>query len=165
MTRPVQVITPWERFKRLTVWHPLNTDPADDKRWGPRLWYPTYDLLAIALGFYALILGSPLLNRLFPPWFTDGMGLVLIAGATLCLVGVCIPRFYYLELLGKLVLVFMLAAYAGTVAGLSRTDEPNGFVVIVLIMSVWLLMPRVSELLARLFRVPFWKRSFRKRAG
>ena len=30
MTKPIPVVTRWERFKRATVWHPINTDPDDD---------------------------------------------------------------------------------------------------------------------------------------
>lgn len=151
-TKPIRVITYWERFKRQTVWHPLNTDPEDDDRSGPRFWFPMYDLIAFALGTYALFLGSPLLNRLFPSWFTDSMGVVLMTAATICLVGVVFPRWNLLELVGKLAIVFMLAGYAGTVAFLSRTDEPNGFVVLVLLMSVWLLGPRVTKLFIQVNR-------------
>lgn len=150
MTRPIkQVLSRWERFKRSTVWHPINVDPHDPHRAGPRFWFPTYDIIAMALGFYALWVGSPLLNRLFPPWLTDAMGLFLILASIICLVGVVFPRFNLLELIGKLFLVFALGAYAGTVAVLSSPGEPNGFVVIVLIMSVWLLGPRVSVLFAQ----------------
>lgn len=151
-TKPIKVITYWERVKRQTVWHPLNTDPDDDDRSGPRFWYPLYDLIAFALGTYALFLGSPLLNRLFPEWFTDGMGIVLMTAAALCLVGVVLPRFNYLELLGKLAIVFMLGGYAGTVGFLSRNAE-NGFVVLVLVMAVWLLGPRITKLFIQVGRV------------
>ena len=151
--RPPKVLTRWERFKRATVWHPINTDPEDDDRSGPRFWYPVYDLIAFALGSYALALGSPLLNRLFPTWFTNGMGMVLMSAAVICLVGVLFPRFNLLELIGKLAIVFMLGGYAGTVAFLSQTDEPNGFVVLVLIMAVWLLGPRVTKLFIQVSRV------------
>lgn len=146
MTKPIKVITRWEIFKRATVWHPINTDPNDEDRSGPRFWFPTYDVIALILGIYAFYIGSPLLNRLFPTWFTDGMGLVLIASSLVCLIGVCFPRMAIMELVGKLAIVFMLGGYAGTVATLSRSDEPNGFVVIVLVMSVWLLGPRITKL-------------------
>lgn len=145
-TQPTQVVVSrWERFKRLTVWHPINTDPEDEDRSGPRFWYPTYDLIAFLLGCYALQLGSPLLNRLFPDWFTNTMGIVLMAAAVLCFAGVVFPKLSMLELGGKLVIVFMLGGYAGTVAFRSENPE-NGFVVLVLIMAVWLLGPRVTKL-------------------
>lgn len=146
MTKPIRVVSRWELFKRLTVWHPINTDPNDEDRSGPRFWFPTYDVIALTLGVYAFFLGSPLLNRLFPSWFTDGMGIVLISASLICLVGVCFPRAALLELIGKLAIVFMLGGYAGTVAVLSRSNEPNGFVVIVLVMAVWLLGPRITKL-------------------
>lgn len=148
-----KVVTYWERFKRLTVWHPINTDPADADRSGPRFWYPVYDLIAMALGIYALVLGSPILNRLFPSWFTDGMGIFLTVAASICLLGVVFPRLSILELIGKLAIVFMLGGYAGTVAFLSNTGEPNGFVVIVLVMAVWLLGPRITKLFTQVSRI------------
>jgi hypothetical protein len=144
-TKPIRVITYWERFKRSTVWHPINTDPDDVDRYAARFWFPVYDLIAFALGVYALVLGSPLLNRLFPAWFTDSMGVVLMLASATCLIGVVFPKLGLMELIGKLAIIFMLGGYAGTVATLSNTNE-NGFVVLVLVMSVWLLGPRVTRL-------------------
>lgn len=152
MTKPIKIISRWERFKRWTVWHPINTDPDDENRSGPRFWYPTYDLLALALGFYAYYLGSPLLNRLFPVWFTDSMGIVLISASVICLIGVVFPKLNLIELIGKLMIVFMMGGYAGLVLFRSQIDEPNGFVVIALVMSVWLLGPRVTTLFAQVIK-------------
>lgn len=164
MTRPIkQIVTPWERFKRMTVWHPINTDPADENRWGPRFWYPSYDVIAITLGFYAYFIGSPLLNRLFSPWFTDAMGSALVIAATMCLFGVVFPRLSTIELLGKLALVFLLGAYAGTVLFKSNITEPNGFVVLVLIMAVWLLGPRISVLFVQVPKTWAKRRAKRQR--
>ena len=146
VSKPVRIISYWESFARQTVWHPINTDPADQDRAGPRFWYPTYDLLAFGLGVTALFIGSPLLNKLFPVWFTDGMGIVLMIAALSCLTGVVFPKLGILELLGKLAIVFMLGGYAGTVAVLSNSAEPNGFVVLVLTMAIWLLGPRITKL-------------------
>lgn len=149
-----KVVSYWERFARLTVWHPINTDPEDDDRSGPRFWYPVYDLIAMALGIYALVLGSPLLNKLFPSWFTDGMGVFLMVAATACLVGVVFPKIGILELVGKLAIVFMLGGYAGTVWFLSsKGSDPNGFVVIILVMAVWLLGPRITKLFTQVSRI------------
>jgi hypothetical protein len=151
MTKPIQVVTRWERFKRHTVWHARHTNPNDEYRHGPRFWYPGYDIIAMVLGIYAVYLGSPLLNRLFPEWFTNGMGVTLIIASTMALVGVVFPRLFPVELAGKLVIVFMMGGYAGTVAMMSGQSE-NGFVVICLIMTVWLLGPRVTWLFIRTSR-------------
>ena len=160
MTRPIRVISRRDRLARWTVWHPIHTDPADENRWGPRFWYPTYDLLALSLGIYAYFLGSPLLNQLFSTWFTDTMGILLIVSSVICLVGVCFPKLNIFELIGKLLIVFILSSYAGTVMFMSGSNEPNGFVVITLVMSVWLLGPRVSVLFAQVIKT----RSERKKA-
>lgn len=162
MTRPIKVISRWERFKRLTVWHPLNTDPSDDYRHGPRFWYPMFDLLMIALGTYAYFFGSPLLNRLFPVWFVDFLGVAIITSAVFAAIGAVFPKLYLVELVGKLGLVFFLAGYAGTVAALSRVTEPNGFVVITLFSLVWLLGPRLSWLFIRLSKEPRVQRLFER---
>lgn len=154
MTKPIKVITYWERFKRLTVWHPINTDPSDNYRHGPKFWYPMFDLFMVALGVYAYFIGSPLLNRLFPSWFVDSLGLAIAAAAVLAAVGAMFPKLYLVELLGKLGLVFLLGGYAGTVAALSKVTDPNGFVVITLFSLVWLLGPRLSWLFVRLGKNP-----------
>lgn len=164
MTKPInQIITPWERFRRLTVWHPINTDPADENRWGPRFWYPSYDVIAIILGIYAYFLGSPLLNRLFSVWFTDTLGIAIAVASLTCLIGVVFPKLNAVELLGKLALVFILGAYAGTVLFKSSVEEPNGFVVIVLVMAVWLLGPRISVLFIQVPKTWAKRRAKRKR--
>lgn len=150
MTRPIKVITRWGRIKRLTVWHPLNTDPSDDYRHGPRFWYPMFDLFMVALGVYAFFIGSPLLNRLFPVWFVDSLGVAITVAAVLAAVGAILPKLFMIEIVGKLGLVFLLGGYAGTVAALSQVSEPNGFVVITMLSLVWLLGPRLSWLFIRL---------------
>lgn len=150
MTKSIPVVTRWERFKRATVWHPINTDPNDDYRDGPRFWYPIFDLFMVTLGVYAFFIGSPLLNRLFPVWFVDSLGLSITAAALLAAFGAVFPRFYMIELLGKLALVFLLGGYAGTIAILSQNAGENGFVVITLFSLVWLLGPRLSWLFIRL---------------
>ncbi|WNM75070.1 membrane protein [Microbacterium phage Morrigan] len=150
MTKPIKVISWWERIKRLTVWHPINTDPADDYRDGPRFWYPTFDLLMVALGVCAFFIGSPLLNQLFPVWFVDSLGVSISIAASLAAIGAIFPKFFMLEILGKLALVFLLGGYAGTIAALSQNAGENGFVVITLFSLVWLLGPRLSWLFRRL---------------
>ena len=154
MTRPIKVISRWERFKRLTVWHPMNTDPSDDYRHGPRFWYPVFDLMMIALGTYAYFFGSPLLDRLFPIRFVELLGVAIITSAVLAAIGAVFPRLYLVELVGKLGLVFLLAGYAGTVATLHGATEPNGFLVITLFSLVWLLGSRLSWLFIRLSKEP-----------
>lgn len=150
MTKSIPVITRWERFKRTTVWHPINTDPNDPYRDGPRFWYPIFDLFMVTLGVYAFFIGSPLLNRLFPDDFVDFLGVSITTAALLAAFGAVFPKFFLVELLGKLGLVFLLGGYAGTVAALSKVTEPNGFVVITLFSLVWLLGPRLSWLFNRL---------------
>lgn len=162
MTKSIKVVSRWERFKRLTVWHPINTDPSDDYRHGPKFWYPMFDLLMVTLGVYAFFVGSPLLNHLFPLWFVDVLGLAIATSASLAALGAVIPRLYLVELLGKLGMVFLLGGYAGTIALLSVNAGENGFVVITLFSLVWLLGPRLSWLFVRLGSEPRVRRWFHK---
>lgn len=162
MTLSVRHRRQYDRFRRQLVWHPHNTDPYDQYRSGPRFWYPIYDLGALGLGLYATAYGSPLLNRLFPELLINSMGIFLIFASVICLIGVIFPILNILELAGKLAIVFALGAYAGTVAVLSRPDEPNGFVVIVLIMAVWLLGPRVSVLFVQVAKTPWLQRAVKR---
>ncbi|QWS69690.1 membrane protein [Microbacterium phage WilliamStrong] len=150
MTKSIPVVTRWERLKRLTVWHPINTDPNDDYRDGPRFWYPTFDLFMVALGVCAYFIGSPLLNKLFPMWFVDSLGVSITISAVLAAIGAILPRLFMLEILGKLALVFLLGGYAGTIGFLSTNAGENGFVVLTLFSLVWLLGPRLSWLFRRL---------------
>ncbi|QZE10313.1 membrane protein [Microbacterium phage Luna18] len=150
MTKPIPVISWWERAKRFTVWHPINTDPDDEYRDGPRFWYPTFDLLMVALGVCAYFIGSPLLNTLFPVWFVDSLGVSIVISALLAAAGAIVPKLFMLEIVGKLALVFLLGGYAGTVASLSQNSGENWFVVITLFSLVWLLGPRLSWLFRRL---------------
>ena len=162
-TKPIKVISRWDSFKRLTVWHPLNTDPSDEYRHGPRFWYPIFDLVMVTLGVYAFYWGSPLLNHLFPIWFVDALGVAITCSALLAALGAAFPKLFLVEIAGKLGLVFFLGGYAGTVAVLSRAEEPNGFVVITLFSLVWLLGPRLSWLFLRFGR--WWKGRKALKAG
>jgi hypothetical protein len=146
------VLPLWQRVYRASVWHPLNTDPTDDNRSGPRFWFPMYDLIAFYLGLTALQMGSPILNRLFSPPLVELGGVALMAAAAACFIGVVFPKFGVVELAGKLSIVFMLGGYAGTIAFLSK--EPNNrFVVVVLVMAIWLLGPRVTKLFIQISRI------------
>ena len=164
MNKPISVISRWERFKRATVWNPINTDPSDNYRHGPKVWYPMFDLFMVALGVYAYFIGSPLLNLLFPAWFVDAFGLAIVGASLLAAVGAVFPKLYRIELLGKLGLVFLLGGYAGTIAWLSKVTDPNGFVVITLFSLVWLLGPRLSWLFVRLGKEPRMQAFFQRLA-
>jgi hypothetical protein len=157
MTNPIPLATRWQRFKRHTVWDPSNTDPLDDYRHGPRFWYPGFDLMVLLLGFTAYAAGSPLLNRLFPLWFIETFGFVLMASGVGALVGVVFPAMYRLELAAKMVIVFSMSYYAGTVAALSQNAGENWFIIVALFMIPVLLGPRVTWLTIRFSKS--WRRN------
>lgn len=152
MTKPIPVLGPWERFKRLTVWHPLNTDPDDDDKWTVRFWLPTYDLLAVAAGIAAYTVGSLLLVRLFDPLLVDVMAVVFGLLGLVTLVGVVIPNLFKLEIVGKIGMSFMLTTYSFLVLAFPSQDQNNAFVTIILIMATWGIYPRLTKLFLRLIR-------------
>ena len=150
MTKPIKVISLWERFKRATVWHPINTDPADDDRWTVRVWLPLYDVLAILGGYIAFVICSPLLNRLFPDWIVDGAAVAFGIAGAVTLVGVVLPRYWLLEAAGKVSMSFLLTTYAFLVLAFTSQDaQNNSFITVILIMATWGVYPRLTKLFIR----------------
>lgn len=152
-TKPVRVITLWERFRRLLVWHPINTDPADDDRWTVRVWLPLYDCLVILAGFVAYWIGSPLLNRLFPHAVVDAVAVIFAVLGFITLIGVCVPRVWMIEVFGKIGISFLLTTYAFLVLAFpSREPQNNAFITVILIMATWGVYPRLTRLFIRGYR-------------
>lgn len=149
-TGPIRVVSPWERIKRLTVWHPINTDPRDDDRWTVRVWLPLYDLLAVAAGVVAFQIGSPFLNRLFDDWVVDTGAAVFTLAGVVTLAGVSIPKLWRAEIVGKVAMSFLLTSYAFLVLSFpSSGGISNAFVSLILIMSTWGIYPRLTRLFIR----------------
>lgn len=149
MTRQ-RITSRWERLKRLTVWHPINTDPSDDDRWTVRVWLPLYDLLAVSAGIVAFWIGSPFLNRLFPGWVVDTAALAFILAGLITLAGVTIPSLWRIEAGGKIAMSFLLTSYASLVMAFPAAGGiSNLFVTIILVMSTWGIYPRLTKLFIR----------------
>jgi hypothetical protein len=150
MTGPTHVVSRWERIKRLTVWHPINTDPLDDDRWTVRVWLPLYDGLAILAGLIAFYIGSPLMNRLFPSWVVDWTAIVFAVAGVITFFGVVIPRLWRVEIGGKVLMSFLMTTYAMLVLTFpSRDGQTNAFVTVILIMATWGIYPRLTKLFIR----------------
>lgn len=150
MTRPIKTLSRWERFKRLTVWHPINTDPDDDDRWTVRVWLPMYDVLAILAGWVAFWIGSPLLNRLFPEWIVNATAAWFFLAGAVTLVGVVIPKLWRIEVAGKVTMSFLLTTYALLVLAFPTQEaQNNSFITIILIMATWGVYPRLTKLFIR----------------
>ena len=135
------------RLLRHTVWHPDAIEPDEWKyRWLARLWLPVFDLLAILSSTWAVSYGSPILNRLFgdeSPWITV-LGSILFVAAFVCLIGVCIPTFWRIEILAKIVLMSMLAGYGTLILLMSM--PPDWFPAFVILMTLPLPFFRLSLL-------------------
>lgn len=150
MTKPIKVVSWRERIKRLTVWHPINTDPTDDDRWTVRVWLPLYDVLAVTGGLIAFWVGSPMLNTLFPEWVVDLAAIAFATAGAVTLVGVVVPKLWIVEVLGKIAMSFLLTSYAFLVMAFpSREPYNNSFVTVILIMATWGVYPRLTKLFIR----------------
>jgi O-antigen ligase len=133
---------------RASIWHPDSIPPDEWKyRSLKRVWLPAYDLVAIGAGMWAAMFGSPILHRLFPTEVIDLMGWLLAVSAFVCLAGVAFPRLWKVEILGKVVLVALLAAYAATVALFRTNPDPSaGFVCFIIVLALPLPMFRLTLL-------------------
>jgi len=150
---PGRVTSAAERLKRRTVWHPINTDPADDDRWTVRVWLPLYDLLAVLAGIIAFSIGSPFLNRLFEHWLVDTVAVAFMVAGLVTLVGVVFPRLWRAEVVGKITMSFLLTSYALLVLAFpSSGSVNNAFVTVILIMATWGIYPRLTRLFIRGYR-------------
>lgn len=152
-TGPTRVISRKDWLARQLVWHPINTDPADDDRWTVRVWLPLYDILAICAGYVAYRVGSPLLTRLFPADVVDTVAVIFLIAGAITLVGVVIPRFWRVEIAGKIAMSFLMMTYAMLIPSFPSNDgQNNSFVTIILIMATWGIYPRLTKLFIRGFR-------------
>lgn len=152
-TKPIQQVIPrWERFKRLLVWHPINTDPTDDNRWTVRVWLPLYDLLAILAGYVAFRVGSPLLNRLLTEDLINVVSAVFLLLGAITLVGLVVPKLWRVEIAGKIGMLFLMTTYAMLLLTFPSEGQNNSFVVVILIMATWGAYPRLTTLFIRGYR-------------
>lgn len=135
------------RLFAASIWHPGMIPPDEWKfRNLKRVWLPVYDLIAVAAGIVATVQGSPILNRLFVEQLVDGFGLTLAVVAGICFAGVAFPRLWVAEIVGKIILVGMIAAYAATIFLFASNPQPNDFIVLMLAFSLPLPLFRLNLL-------------------
>ena len=114
-----------------------------------RVWLPLYDGIAIANGILALWFGSRLLDRIFGS-LTDVIGLFFSLVALVCLLGVAFPALWKIEVVGKVILIGMVLAYALCILifpspeQLSAQEAPNLFVAGMLIFGLPLALFRLD---------------------
>src|SRR5690606_7901938 len=113
---PERKPTPLKRVWEASIWHPNSIPPSEFKyRNLKRVWLPLYDLVAVWAGVNAIMFGSQLLDRLFTPAWVDLLGAVFTTVAIICLVSVSFPCLWGLEVVGKVLLVGMIAGYITTI--------------------------------------------------
>jgi len=166
MTKSIPIITRWDRFKRLTIWHPINTDPDDDDRLTVRVWLPLYDALAVLLGIIAYYIGSALLIQLFPEEVVNGVAVLFMIAGLVTLVGVTIPKLWRAEIAGKITMSFMLTTYAFLILAFpSKEVQNNLFVTVILIMATWGIYPRLTKLFIRGYRASKLRKQLKEEAA
>lgn len=165
MTKSIPIITRWDKFKRLTIWHPINTDPDDDDRWTVRVWLPLYDGLAVLLGIIAYYIGSALLVRLFPETVVNVVAVIFVVAGLVTLIGVTIPKLWRAEIAGKIMMSFLLTTYAFLVLAFPSVEvQNNSFVTVILIMATWGIYPRLTKLFIRGYRASKLRKQNRQAA-
>jgi len=135
------------RLWRASIWHPATIPPDEWKyRNLKRVWLPLYDLIAVFAGVQAVAFGSELLNRIFGPAAVDLLGCLFTATAVVCLLGVSFPSLWRVEIVGKVMLVGMVAGYVTAILFFSRPPGPSLFVVGMLAFGLPLAMFRLNLL-------------------
>jgi hypothetical protein len=132
---------------RASIWHPDAIHPAEFKyRNLKRIWLPLYDLIAVWAGINAVLYGSTLLNRLFPDPWVDVLGGLFTVVAVICLIAVAFPCLWAVEIVGKVLLVSLIAGYIATIVFFSTAPQPQLFVVGVLAFGLPLALFRLNLL-------------------
>lgn len=135
------------RIWRSSIWHPSAIPPEEFKyRNLKRIWLPLYDLTAVAAGVGAILYGSNMLNRLFSTGWVDALGSVFTMVAILCLISISFPRLWALEIIGKTLLVGMIAGYITMILLFSHSPTPQLFIASVLAFGLPLAMFRLNLL-------------------
>lgn len=114
-----------------------------------RVWLPIYDVLAIWAGVDAVLFGSRLLYRLFDQNVVDLVGALFAVVGVMCLLGVVFPRLWAVEVVGKLILVGMVTAYAFAIVLYlppAQSEPPNFFVMRILSLALPLALFRLTVL-------------------
>lgn len=137
----------WRRLHRASIWH---EDAIPTGEWKyrslKRVFLPVLDALMIAGGVYVVVVGVPSLDHIFSHLLVDVLGGVLAGVATVCAVGAIFPRFYAVEIAGKVVLVGILGAYAAALGILALSGEKTGFTALVTAVAILLPMFRLTLL-------------------
>ena len=118
------------RIWRASIWHP-DAIPVEEWKYRnlKRVWLPLYDLIAVFAGIQAIAFGSTMLNRLFDPNMVDVLGMALTVTAVVCFLGVAFPALWRVEIVGKIVLVALIASYVVAIIAFAKPPGPSLFVV------------------------------------
>lgn len=138
---------------RQTIWRSGEIPMHEQKyRSLKRVWLPLYDTIAVVAGVMAAGYGSRLLDRLYGD-ATDFIGIFFAFVAAVCLAGVAFPKLWAVEIVGKLLLIGMIIAYATAIIvspspeQLAAREAPSWFIAVILLLPLPLPLFRL-ELLA-----------------
>ena len=135
------------RLWRASIWHPAAIAPDEFKyRTLKRVWLPLYDLIAVYAGIQVILYGSRLLNEMFSDGWVDAFGAIFTMVAVVCLVSVSFPRLWGVEIIGKVLLVSLIAAYITMIVFFSTAPQPQFFVAAMLAFGLPLALFRLNLL-------------------
>lgn len=140
-------------LKRLwsqTVWSKGAIPPEEWRyRSQKRFWYPLVDVLYALTGYSAIRYGVPAINEYFPDSHVDFFGASMMVASLVALVGVAFYRLWWLEVVGKCLLIGHMTVYVAAVLSLTAVgSDARGFVTGVALLASFLLMMRLSIIAA-----------------
>lgn len=151
---------------RASIWHPdaIPATEGSTSREMKRIVLPLFDALVVLMGFNGILNGMPSFALVYDPTITTIASWTLFCSGFVAFVGLALPRFWYLEALGKLAMVFVLGGYAGAVwIAYVQGDAGRGFVAAgltgLLALPMWNLARLGRERTARLLERPNHERS------
>lgn len=130
-----------------TVWSSSGV-PADAWRFRGlfRFVFPLTDLLFCYFGVVGYVGGVLSVRAAAGVQFTTWWSALIAVSAAAAFVGVSVPKFWLLELIGKIILIGLVAAYVALYLQRALTDfaasSTTGLVVILILLPIW----RVGDL-------------------
>lgn len=134
------------RLWKQTIWSSGAIPPEEWRyRSQKRFWYPLVDVLLALTGASAIRFGIPAINEFFTDEQVDFFGTSMIVWSLVALVGVVFYRLWWVEVIGKCLLIGHMTVYVTAVLTLTAFgDEARGFVIGIAMVATCVLMMRLS---------------------
>lgn len=137
-----------KRLLEASIWGP-HTIPIEEWPYRnlKRIMFPFIDILFFLSGFVAIQHGIAPLNNLFDEQVVYTFSLLLSFASLICLIGLSFPKLWVLELLGKSILIGLMAGYImSTIFANIFTGENHVFDMFISAIAITPVIWRVSLL-------------------